>query len=174
MEIIRFMTLNVGMNSRLGGLVTRLQKRNVNVIFLQELNVDENFTHKPGIGMVWKLNLPMESVVEIVEGRAQRAKLGPYFLLNVYAPSGSYKRMERRRFYDQDMFREIRLNIDKAWIFGGDFNAMLSIFDGVGFPTRIWLMLLVLWTFLGQNIQEKENILSLGRGWHHQDWIDGM
>ena len=159
MEIVWFMTLNVGMNSRLGGLVTRLEKGNVDVIFLQELNLntenlnllvarygykaeasfDENFTHKPGIGMVWKLNLPMESVVEIVEGRAQRAKLGPYFLLNVYAPSGSDKMMKRKRFFAEDIFRAIRVNMNEGWIFGGDFNAILSILDvedGVGFPAK--------------------------------------
>jgi exonuclease III len=159
MKNFRFMSSNVGMSGRLGGLMMKLQKGSVDVNFLQEINLstenqylmvkrygykaeasfDGNFTHKPGIGIVWKKNMPVDNIEQIVEGRLQRAKMGPYLLLNVYAPSCSDKRMERKKFYEQDVYREIRCNLEEPWITGGDFNAILNLMDvedGVGFAQK--------------------------------------
>jgi exonuclease III len=120
MEAFRFMSSNVGLRGRLGGLMMRLQKGSVDVVFLQEINLstenlnlmvkrygyqaeasfDGNFAHKPGIAIVWKNSMPLNNIEQIVEGRLLRAKMGEYLLLNVYAPSGSDKRMERKKFYE--------------------------------------------------------------------------
>jgi hypothetical protein len=39
METFRFMSSNVGMSGRLGGLMMKLQKGSVDVVFLQEINL---------------------------------------------------------------------------------------------------------------------------------------
>ena len=104
-----------------------------------EASFDGNFAHKPGIAIVWKNSMPLNNIEQIVEGRLLRAKMGEYLLLNVYAPSGSDKRMERKKFYEQDVYRELRCNLEAPCIMGGDFNAILSlkdVEDGVGFAQK--------------------------------------
>jgi exonuclease III len=159
MESFKFMSSNVGMSGRLGGLIMRLQKGSVDVVFLQEINLNtenlnlmvkrygyqaeasynENFDKKPGIAVVWKEGVPLNNIEQVVEGRLMRATMGQYLLLNVYAPSGSDKRMERKKFYEQEVYRELRGNLGKPCIMGGDFNAILGlrdVEDGVGFAQK--------------------------------------
>ena len=68
------------------------------------------------------------------------AMLGPYMIINIYAPSGSEKKYERAEFFGQDVFRALRLNPDSLWVIGGDFNCVLKSIDiegGVGFSQKI-------------------------------------
>ena len=55
--------------------------------------------------------MPVRDVFTLVLCRAQLAVLGPYMLLNVYAPSGSDKKHERTGFFGQDIFRALILGI---------------------------------------------------------------
>ena len=50
------------------------------------------------------------------------ASLGPYFLMNVYGPSGSESKREREIFYVQEVFEALQLGSKDLLIVGGDFN----------------------------------------------------
>ena len=73
-----------------------------------EANTDLLDITRLGTGIIWKSELPVSEVTSVVDCRAQLAKIGPYHLLNIYAPSGSSKKTVRRDFFGQDIFRLIR------------------------------------------------------------------
>ena len=157
---VNFLSLNVGMSSSLAGLVTLVSAQQLDIIFLQEVrltkeqldilvvnlgfetsvNIDPEQPTKPGTALVWKKSLPVRDVFSVVLCRAQVAVLGPYMLLNVYAPSGSEKRHERAEFFGQDIFRALRLSPNAPWVIGGDFNCVLKTMDvegGFGFKQKL-------------------------------------
>ena len=124
MNALRLMTLNTGNSRLLGGLLAIIRIENPDIVFLQELTITSGqlklFVAKfgysadantnlldateLGTGMIWKSHLPVTDVTNVVHCRIQMAKLGPYSLLNIYAPSGSNHRQERRDFFGQDIF----------------------------------------------------------------------
>ena len=147
------------MSATLAGLTTIIITQKLDIIFLQEVrltseqldllvgrlgfqssvNIDIDNPSRPGTAIIWKKSLPVRDVFILVSCRAQLAVLGPYMLLNVYAPSGSDKKHERSVFYGQDLFQAMSLSPDAYWIIGGDFNCVLKSFDiegGVGFTQK--------------------------------------
>ena len=147
------------MSATLGGLTTIIAAHGLDIIFLQEVrltseqlellvgklgfkacaNIDVENPSKPGTAILWKSSLPVTDIFTLVLCRAQLAVLGPYMLLNIYAPSGSEKKFARTEFFGQDIFRGISLNPGAMWIFGGDFNCVLKSMDiegGVGFNQK--------------------------------------
>ena len=112
---LKFLSLNVGMSAALAGLTTIITAQGLDIIFLQEVrltseqlgllvgklgfqasvNIDVENPTKPGTAIVWKNSLPIQDIFTLVSCRAQLAVLGPYMLLNIYAPNGSDKRFER-------------------------------------------------------------------------------
>ena len=147
------------MSATLAGLTTIIITQKLDIIFLQEVrltseqldllvgrlgfqssvNIDIDNPSRPGTAIIWKKSLPVRDVFILVSCRAQLAVLGPYMLLNVYAPSGSDKKHERSVFYGQDIFQAMSLSPDACWIIGGDFNCVLKSFDiegGVGFTQK--------------------------------------
>ena len=56
------------------------------------------------------------------------AKLGPYNLLNIYAPSGSNHKQERRNLFGQDIFNLVRSSSHYP-VLAGDFNCVLAAQD---------------------------------------------
>ena len=93
-----------------------------------EANTDLLDVTSLGTGMIWKSHLPVTSVTSVVHCRIQIASLGPYSLLNIYAPSGSNHRQERRDFFGQDVFNLVRGSSQYPLIIG-DFNCVLSAKD---------------------------------------------
>ena len=161
---ITFLSLNVGLSSNLGGLRTILSMHKIDIVFLQEIRITEEqlnlsmgnlgFTGavninqedfaKPGTAIIWRSNLPVRDVSTITTCKAQCAFLGPYAMLNIYAPSGSYRKYERGAFFSQEVFRALRLHPSSSWILGGDFNCVLKPIDienGVGFLQKNCLQL---------------------------------
>ena len=103
-------------------------------------NIDQENPTKPGTAMIWKEDLPLTWVGDVVTCRAQLAMLGTYPLVNLYAPSGSDKRGQRKEFFGQDIFRMFRsLGGGQLPIIGGDFNCVIKSIDvenGIGFNTK--------------------------------------
>ena len=113
-------SLNVGMSATLAGLPAIIQAEDLDIIFLQEVrlssdqienqlrgfkavvNIDQNQLSKPGTAILWREELPVTDVCPLVMCRAQVATLGPYKLLNLYAPSGSDKKHDRSVFFSCD------------------------------------------------------------------------
>ena len=143
----------------MAGLTTLICTQKLEIIFLQEVrltseqlgllvgklgfeasaNIDTENPSRPGTAIVWKKGLPVKDIFTLVLCRAQLAVLGPYMLLNVYAPSGSDKKYERAEFFGQHIFQALSLSPDARWIIGGDFNCVLKTFDiegGVGYNQK--------------------------------------
>ena len=154
---LNFFSLNVGMSSTLAGLPAIIKAENLDIIFLQEVrlssdqiehllrgfkasaNIDPSQPSKPGSAIVWRENISVTDVCPIVPCRAQVATLGPYKLLNLYAPSGSDKKHERSVFFGQEIFQILQLDHQAQWIMGGDFNCVLNSIDiegGIGFEQK--------------------------------------
>ena len=107
---ITFFSLNVGMSASLAGPNAIIKAENLDIIFHQEVclsaeqieqqlrgfkasvNRDESQLSKPGTAIVWKESFPVTDVCPLTLCRLQVATLGPYKLLNLYAPSGSDKK----------------------------------------------------------------------------------
>ena len=150
-------SLNVGMNNSLAGLSEFISSENLDIVFLQEVrltsvqienqlpgftavsNVDLQNQSAPGTALVWRRDIPVENVVSLKVCRMQMATLGPYKLLNIYAPSGSNLKNERELFFSQDIFQALQLFSDWPYILGGDFNCLLKPIDvenGIGFSQK--------------------------------------
>ena len=159
MEEITIMSYNVGHSSSLSGLRAMLELEWVDIVFLQEVgisgsqieallsgldykakaNIDRENPSKPGTAMIWKIDLPFTWVGDVVTCRAQLTMLETYPLVNLYAPSGSDKRGQRREFFGQEIFRIIRSQGGQCPIIAGDFNCVLKpadIEDGFGFNSK--------------------------------------
>ena len=120
---LNFVTLNVGMSISLAGLPDLVKSENLDVLFLQEVrltvdqiknilrgfnaavNIDENNPDRPGTALVWRNEIVITDIYSIVPCRAQVATLGEYKFMNVYAPSGSDKKYERKIFYGCELFQ---------------------------------------------------------------------
>ena len=156
---VNFLSLNVASNYNLAGLNTAISTTNFDIILLQEVkmsqsqldsvvsrfgfqskvNISEDNDQKPGTAVLWRSTVPLSGVVNLVECRLQIAELGPYRILNCYAPSGSENRHSRTVFYGEDVFRYLRLNTGALWVVGGDHNCVIRRADvegGKGFTTK--------------------------------------
>ena len=150
MAALKIITLNTGNSLVLGGLLSIIRLENPDIVLLQEItvttgqlqlfvakfgysaeaNTDLLDITRLGTGIIWKSELPISEITSVVDCRAQLAKLGPYHLLNLYAPSGSNNRTARRDFFGQDIFRLIRgVNTSEYPLLAGDFNCVLSPMD---------------------------------------------
>lgn len=146
---LKFLSLNVGSNYNLAGLNTVISTVTYDVILLQEVkmtqsqldmavnrygflskvNINEESQNKPGTALLWKTSVPLSGVVNLVEGRLQMAEVGPYRILNCYAPSGSGNKHGRSVFYGEDVFKFLRLNPGAPWLVGGDHNCVIRKAD---------------------------------------------
>ena len=156
---LRILSLNVGLSHNLAGLTTLLTIHKADLILLQEVrcpkeqllaalgqsdlqavvNIDENSSHIPGTAVVWRDTLPVDEVITSVACRLQIVKIRHYTVFNVYAPSGSARKQERRLFFSEDVFRAFSLFPQSFHILCGDFNCVLAPIDienGIGFNQK--------------------------------------
>ena len=150
-------SLNVGMNNSLAGLTALVSSENLDIICLQEVrltgsqiesllpgfnavaNVDLQNLSVPGTAIIWRNNIPVENIVSLKPCRMQIASLGPYRLLNIYAPSGSNLKHERDLFFSQDVFQALQLFPELPYLLCGDYNCVLKPIDvenGIGFSQK--------------------------------------
>ena len=155
---IRILSINIGLKSDLAGLLTLISVHRLDVVMLQEVritdvqinqqlsnhgftgtvNTDEEDPLKPGTALAWRSNLPIKQVSSVVPCRVQHARLGSYSILNIYAPSGSDKKVERGLFFARDVFQALSIG-SSPWILGGDFNCVsekIDIENGTGFNQK--------------------------------------
>ena len=113
---INFFSLNVSMSTSLAGLAALVSAERLDILFLQEVrmtsleiesllpgfhavaNVDPENLSTPGTAIAWRGHLPVEEVTSFVMCRMQIASMGPYRLVNIYAPSGTNRKKERAVF----------------------------------------------------------------------------
>ena len=102
------------------------------------VNIDAEDPLKPGTAIAWRSTLPIRQVLSVVPCRAQYAILGSFSIFNIYAPSGSDRKVERNNFFAKDIFQAFSLG-SSPWILGGDFNCVLRPLDienGTGFNQK--------------------------------------
>ena len=102
------------------------------------VNIDAEDPFKPGTALAWRSTLPIKQVSAVVPCRVQHALLGSYSILNIYAPSGSDKKVERGLFFAREVFQAFSIG-SYPWILGGDFNCVLRPIDienGTGFNQK--------------------------------------
>ena len=154
---LKFLSLNIGMSSSLAGLSAIVDFEDIDVVFLQEIcltsdqieqflrgyravsNIDQENINTPGIALAWRQEIPVENVSNLAPCRLQSATIGSYFLINLYAPSGSNKKHERSQFFSQQLFQALNLAPRASWILGGDYNCLLKEIDvegGKGFLSK--------------------------------------
>ena len=156
---INFLSLNVGSANNLAGLNTVISTTKFDIILLQEVkmsqsqldsvvsrfgfqskvNISEDNQQQPGTAILWKTSVSLSGVINLVECRLQIAELGPYRILNCYAPSGSENGHKRSVFYGEEVFKYLRLNAGALWVIGGDHNSVIRKADiegGIGFATK--------------------------------------
>ena len=152
---IRILSINIGLKSDLAGVLTLISVHKLDLVMLQEVritdeqinqqlgnhgftgmvNIDAEEPLKPGTALAWRSTLPIKQVSVIVPCRVQHARLGSYSILNIYAPSGSDKKVERGLFFARELFQAFSIG-SSPWILGGDFNCVLEQVDienGTGF-----------------------------------------
>ena len=155
---IRILSLNIGLKSDLAGLLTLISVHRLDLVLLQEVritdeqinqqlcnhgftgmvNIDAEDPLKPGTALAWRTTLPIKQVSAVVPCRVQHAILGSYSILNICAPSGSDKKVERGFFFAREIFQAFSLG-SSSWILGGDFNCVLQPMDienGTGFNQK--------------------------------------
>ena len=146
----KIISYNVMSSKQLAGLLAILDIENPDLVLIQELvldtehlsifisghrdylaaaNVDGLEPEKPGVGMVWKKDLPITQVTSLEPRRMQSAFIGPYPVINVYPPAGTDNAPARRDFFGNQLFRSIRGLGKQLPIIGGDFNCVLSRVD---------------------------------------------
>jgi exonuclease III len=156
--IINFFSLNVGMSASLAGLPVIIKSEQLDIIFLQKVrmtseqiehllpgfravaNIDESQPFKPGTAIVWRETIPISDVCPVVPCRLQVASLGPYKLLNIYAPSGSNMKHERAVFFGQDVFQDFKLILKHSGCWEGIstvFWKPVILREGWDLPRRI-------------------------------------
>ena len=148
MAPLKLLSLNTGNTLVFGGLLSIIKIENPDIVFLQEItatsgqlklfvakygycaeaNTDLMDITSLGTGLIWKSHLPVTNVTSVVHCRVQMASLGAYNLLNIYAPSGSNNKQNRRNLFGQDIFRLIS-SASNYPLLGGYFNCVLSALD---------------------------------------------
>ena len=152
MENFKIISYNVQSSPTLSGILLLIEQEDPDIVLMQELkmttdqlqtfvrakgfngksNIEESDLAKPGTGMIWKSEIPVEDVASLEPCRLQRACLGPVQIFNVYAPSGNNQAQERRIFYSQTLFGALTGLENKPFIIGGDFNCIISQLDADG------------------------------------------
>ena len=123
-----------------------LKRQDIDVALLQEVTHTEfttireynaivnECTDKRGTAILAKTGLHLQNIKRIPSGRGITAVFQGIWKINIYAPSGAEKRVERECFFNNDV--TVLISTDSAdVIIAGDFNCVISLADCTGKPT---------------------------------------
>jgi len=145
-EIYKVATLNInGMSAggRMGMLNEFLHKKEIDIILLQEvthtdfdmirgytahLNIGIN---KRGTAILTREQISLTNITRLPSERGMAASYQGVWFVNLYAPSGTANRQERKDFYNVELVYLMR-SLPPTKIVGGDFNCVLSQADCTG------------------------------------------
>ena len=146
MNVLRFATININAiqnETRVGMLKEFIRSNDLDIVLIQEV-ATPNSIETPGyiaytnIGpdmrgtaIVARRNIPITNLERLPSGRAMAVESNGLRIINLYAPSGTAKRMERERFYNSEL--PVLLNVQSTQtLISGDFNCILSPSDSTG------------------------------------------
>lgn len=138
MYVRTVVSLNVAgmrMDSTQSLLKEFLQVNDVDIAFLQEVNVQSSkFLHgyqtifnpgnERGTAMIVREGLRVEQLVLDVSRRATSMVVDGINMINVYAPSGTNRIEERRKFFTESMTIHLNKSAVNMSLLGGDFNSI--------------------------------------------------
>jgi len=81
--------------------------------------------------MVTRNEITITNITRLPSGRGIVAEYRGIWLVNVYAPPGTAKLLERERFYNNEFPYLLKASPSNI-IFGGDFNCVLNQTDSTG------------------------------------------
>jgi exonuclease III len=144
------MTLNInGMRSdtKISMLEELLWKQSIDVALLQEVTtknitnirgyttyLNEGTTNR-GTALVTKEGINVTSIKRIPTGRGMAAHINNMWIINVYAPSGAERKVEREKFYNMDIIQLLSTTHDRT-IIAGDFNCIQNKTGCTGTPNH--------------------------------------
>ena len=143
---LKVATCNFNNNSshtKLNALQHFLNVYNVNILFLQEVSIEDfsqiyNYKAYVNVGtdhletaILTKNSISFERVEMLPNGRGMSGVYHNTYFINVYAPSGTNKRKERNDFYQNELPYLFR-TLPSQYILGGDFNCVLNKDDTTG------------------------------------------
>ena len=117
-EIFKIATMNINgikATGRMRMLHEFIQRKELDIILLQEvthhdfeiiqeydafLNVG---TNRRGTGILSRQKIPLSNITRIPSGRGIAAQLRDTWLVNIYAPAGTAKRLEREEFFNTEL-----------------------------------------------------------------------
>ena len=138
--VLRCFTLNVNHCSHISGVLDLLRHEQPDILFLQEVvqNSEElsilvnrlGYSAKsslgdnslPGVGAIFKNSMILENFHILQPGNLILVNFYPNLcFVNIYAPSGNINKAEKRSFFGETLFRNIRIRKNLP-ILIGDFN----------------------------------------------------
>ncbi len=150
------MTLNINClvnNSSRIGLIDVLKRNQPHVLCLQEVNIPQvelqdlvdplkytcftnSIENGRGTAILWRKCLNVCGSTAVVINRIAVIELEEYLFVNVYAPSGRAKRMERAELFAHDLNPFLASRAKKQIILCGDFNSVLENIDAANNPQQ--------------------------------------
>ena len=146
MNIAKIASININgisAHTRVGMLTDFIRSHELDIVFLQEVinpeifNITGYTTHlnigtiMPGTAIIARHDFPITNIATVPSGRAIAADCTGIRLVNVYAPSGTTRRVERERFFISEL-PELFYAASRSMLIGGDFNCVLQPADTTG------------------------------------------
>jgi exonuclease III len=87
-------------------------------------------TNLRGTALVTKSEHQLDNIARTPSGRAMAANINNTRIINIYAPSGTARKTDRERFFNEEL-AELMYTPETDILLGGDFNCVLNPLDAV-------------------------------------------
>jgi exonuclease III len=146
MDTLIIATLNINGQSsstRVTMLEAFIRLHDIDILLLQEVTLPLTLglssyhvyynigTTRRGTAIIARDTLTVTNIAKLPSGRAIAAMFGTLMIVNIYAPSGTAKRLEREAFFNEDLPCILGTHSDDITL-GGDFNCVLRATDATG------------------------------------------
>ena len=146
MHVIRIATINInGLRNatRIAMLTDYIRAHDLDIILLQEIMTPGSLdapgytvysnvgSDMRGTAIMARRNLQITNIERIPSGRAMAITCYGIRIINIYAPSGTARKADRERFYNEELPMLLSTHTEPMLV-GGDFNCVLSPIDSTG------------------------------------------
>jgi exonuclease III len=143
--VIKITTININAITariRVGILTEYIRRHELDIVLIQEINTD--LLNMPGYDTVYNVgtqtrgtaimarnDIILTHISKVPTGRVIAAEYKGLHIINIYAPSGTARRMEREQFYSTEL-PQLLQDRHGDLIIGGDFNCVIAPADTTG------------------------------------------
>ena len=150
MEGFRLISCNIASSKRLERVLDLVKSKKPDLLLLQEVtltsaqfkaalqpfnylcesNIDQENPSSPGTAAIWRSNIPVTQVTNLVTCQLQSIEIGLQTIYNVYPPSGSQSRQDLAVLFTREIFPHImQLQGTFLPILVGDWNCLTAAQD---------------------------------------------